>query len=204
MIKLQDFAKQQGVTDRAIQKHLVKYAEELEGLYQRKGPNGTWLTDEACDILRSKMKQAPVAIFEEDPRVKRLEDEKADLQKQLNEANANFQKYVADTAATLAEAKSQLLLVERASSLEADNVRLSAENEAQRVKVAETEKKASEDVQKAQNELVEAYGNFEKEMDLVKKAHEKELQEKDEKIQELEDLTLIDYLKAKFRKKKGK
>ena len=64
MIKLQDFARQQGVTDRAIQKHLKNYAEELEGLYERKGPNGTWLTDEACEILRSKMKQQPITVME--------------------------------------------------------------------------------------------------------------------------------------------
>ena len=62
MIKLQDFAKECGVTDRAIQKHLVKYADELNGLYERKGPNGTWLSDAACDILRSKMKQQPIVV----------------------------------------------------------------------------------------------------------------------------------------------
>ena len=62
MIKLQDFARECGVTDRAIQKHLKTYAAELEGLYQRKGPNGTWLTEEACQILRSKMKQLPITL----------------------------------------------------------------------------------------------------------------------------------------------
>lgn len=62
MIKLQDFARECGVTDRAIQKHLKTYADELEGLYQRKGPNGTWLTEEACEILRSKMRQNPIVI----------------------------------------------------------------------------------------------------------------------------------------------
>lgn len=86
MIKLQDFAKQQGVTDRAIQKHLKTYAEELEGLYQRKGPNGTWLTDEACEILRSKMKQPPAPIiFEEDPRIPKLEARVDELEKLLSE-----------------------------------------------------------------------------------------------------------------------
>lgn len=64
MIKLQDFARECGVTDRAIQKHLKTYAEELEGLYQRKGPNGTWLSEEACRILRSKMKQLPPAVID--------------------------------------------------------------------------------------------------------------------------------------------
>lgn len=62
MIKLQDFARECGVTDRAIQKHLKTYAAELEGLYQRKGPNGTWLSDEACEILRSKLKKQPMVI----------------------------------------------------------------------------------------------------------------------------------------------
>ena len=38
---------------------------------------------------------------------------------------------------------------------------LEADNEAQRVKVAETEKKASEDVQRAQKELSEAKKQFE-------------------------------------------
>lgn len=85
MIKLQDFARQQGVTDRAIQKHLKTYADELEGLYERKGPNGTWLTDEACEILRSKMKQQPVVLFEEDPRIPKLEARVAELEKLLFE-----------------------------------------------------------------------------------------------------------------------
>ena len=187
MIKLQDFAKQQGVTDRAIQKHLKTYADELEGLYQRKGPNGTWLTDEACEILRGKMKQPPApVIFEEDPRVKELEAEKADLQRQLNEANLNFQKYAANTAAALAEATKQLQLAERASSLEAENADLRADNEAARVKVAEAE----ENAQKALQELTEAHESF-----------EKELEKREKRIQELENRNLWDYLTGLFRKK---
>lgn len=62
MIKLQDFARECGVTDRAIQKHLKTYAAELDGLYERKGQNGTWLSDEACQILRSKMKTQPIVV----------------------------------------------------------------------------------------------------------------------------------------------
>lgn len=83
MIKLQDFARQQGVTDRAIQKHLKTYAEELDGLFQRKGPNGTWLTEEACEILRSKMKQAPITIVEPDERVNELMARVKDLEERL-------------------------------------------------------------------------------------------------------------------------
>lgn len=83
MKKLQDFAREMGVTDRMIQKHLRTHAAELEGHYERKGPNGTWLDDEAQEIIRSKMRQTPVAIFEEDPRVKRQQAEIEDLREQL-------------------------------------------------------------------------------------------------------------------------
>ena len=99
MIKLQDFATQMGVTDRAVQKHMKKYAPELEGLYQRKGPNGTWLTDEACEILRSKMRQTPAAIIEPDSRVERLEArvrELEDLLLEKDRAVAIAQQHVQD------------------------------------------------------------------------------------------------------------
>lgn len=74
MIKLQDFARQQGVTDRAIQKHLKKYENELTGLFERKGPNGTWLTEEACEFLRSKMKRPPAEVYDssKDEEIERL------------------------------------------------------------------------------------------------------------------------------------
>lgn len=80
MIKLQDFARECGVTDRAIQKHLKTYAEELEGLYQRKGPNGTWLTEEACEIIRGKMHQQPMVVG--DPEIYRMNE---DLRQRVNE-----------------------------------------------------------------------------------------------------------------------
>lgn len=85
MIKLQDFATQQGVTDRQIQRLLKKYEADLEGLFERKGPNGTWLSEEACDILRGKMRQAPVAIVEPDARVEQLETRVRELEAQLLE-----------------------------------------------------------------------------------------------------------------------
>lgn len=85
MVKLQDFAQSMGVTDRAIQKHIKKYAEELDGLIERKGPNGTWLTDEACELLRSKMKQQPLTIMDADPRAERLEERVRELENRLDE-----------------------------------------------------------------------------------------------------------------------
>lgn len=88
MIKLQDFARECGVTDRAIQKHLKTYASELEGLYERKGSNGTWLSDEACQILRSKMKQQPIVVGDGELArlAAELEQENKSLQAELKEA----------------------------------------------------------------------------------------------------------------------
>ena len=62
MLKLQDFAAECGISDRQVQRLLKKYAEDLEGHYERKGNQGTWLDDEAQEYLRSKMKQQPVVV----------------------------------------------------------------------------------------------------------------------------------------------
>lgn len=62
MIKLQDFARECGVTDRAIQKHLKKHEQELAGHFQRMGPNGTWIDDDAQEFIRNLMVKKSVAV----------------------------------------------------------------------------------------------------------------------------------------------
>lgn len=149
MIKLQDFATQQGVTDRQVQRLLKKYENELEGLYERKGPNGTWLNDEACEILRSKMKQAPIIIAEN---TAVMEDFRKKNEK-LHEA--------------LEIAKDRIIeLQEQNHQLELENAKialLEADNEAQKVKAAEADKNA----QKLSDELSEARKKFEDEKHLL-------------------------------------
>ena len=191
MIKLQDFARQQGVTDRAIQKHLKTYAEELDGLFQRKGPNGTWLTEEACEILRSKMKQAPAAVFEPDPRV-------GQLQQELMEARADFRDLLRQMEQ---KDKTMTLLVEQNEQYRlqvASVARLEADNDAAREKAAEADKRAQE----AQKELVDA-----------QKAYETDLAKKDKQIKALEQYATelqqyhaaeAAYQKRWFKKKKDK
>lgn len=126
MIKLQDFARQQGVTDRAIQKHLKTYAEELDGLFQRKGPNGTWLTEEACEILRSKMKQAPVTIVEPDERIGELMARVKDLEQRLDE-------------------KDKMLTLSQGTAQAAQEQVLRLQEDLGNVKLLEGQKKAVED-----------------------------------------------------------
>ena len=116
MTKLQDFAAQQNVTERQIYRLLQKYADELQGLYERRGQNGTWLTDEACEILHSKMRQQPVIVSDgslarqaEELKSKNLEllEELHTVQADMIELQKQNTKLIAETA--------------RISLLEADN-----------------------------------------------------------------------------------
>ncbi len=109
MIKLSDFARQQGVTDRQVQRLINKYATELEGHFERRGQNGTWLSDSACELLRSKMKSKPVAVFEVDPRVIELQAENNKLHEKLSEV------YEKLTEAKESQMHLQLQLAEKAA-----------------------------------------------------------------------------------------
>lgn len=80
MIKLQDFAKEQGVTDRAIQKHLKKHEKELEGHFERQGPNGTWLDDYACEFIRTRMIKQQI-VLGDDYYLRELESARAEIDK---------------------------------------------------------------------------------------------------------------------------
>ena len=140
MIKLQDFARQHNVTDRAIQKHLKKYEAELEGHFERRGPNGTWIDDVGCAILRSKMKQQQVAVFEEDPRLEEYAERVRELEKMLTLAQQQTQAAQAQVA-QLQEASAKVAL------LEADNeaARVARAEAEERANVAERERKNSEE-----------------------------------------------------------
>lgn len=91
MIKLSDFARAQGVTNRAVQLALKRHEADLEGHFERKGQNGTWLDDYAEEYLRSRMLQKPVVVYDSSmspllEENQRLRAEKEDLQKALSVA----------------------------------------------------------------------------------------------------------------------
>ena len=164
MIKLQDFARQQGVTDRAVQKQLKKNEAELEGLFVRKGPNGTWLTEEACEILRGKMKIQPVTILEEDPRVKHLEERVRELEKQVSEKEKLLSVAQQQVQASQ-EQIAQLQAAEKTiARLEADKEVAKKERDdlqAQLERKDEIERSLAERAVKAENELSETKKQFE-------------------------------------------
>ena len=127
MIKLQDFANQCGVTDRAIQKHLKNHEKELEGHFSRRGPNGTWLDEYAQDYIRQFMKIAPIVIND-----KSLVDENADLKNTLEDLRRKYDEQTAaftklsewksDNAVLIAQAQAdQKLLAQANQNLQAAN-----------------------------------------------------------------------------------
>lgn len=153
MIKLQDFAKQMNVTDRAIQKHLKNYADEFEGLYKRKGPNGTWLSDEACELLRSKMRILPTTVAdaqvyreleEAKKKIELLQEEKA----QISVLNSALSEWKATNALKLANADQTKRLLD-STKAELDQERIDRAKE-QAVHEIELQK-AAEDLKKEQD-----------------------------------------------------
>lgn len=78
MIKLNDFARAQGVTDRQVQRLIKKYEKDLQEQFERRGQDGTWLSAEACDFLRGKMRSAPVQVYD-DAKDKKIEELEAEL-----------------------------------------------------------------------------------------------------------------------------
>lgn len=138
MIKLQDFARECGVTDRTIQKHLKNHEAELTGHYQRRGKNGTWLDEEAQDFIRGLMIQQPVVVgdmeqYRENQQLKAEKEELLEENRRLHEAMENLNKKLVAAlerevkqAKQLAEADAKQLLLQQAE-LEADTQRQRAE-----------------------------------------------------------------------------
>lgn len=138
MIKLQDFARECGVTDRTIQKHLKNHEAELTGHYQRRGKNGTWLDEEAQDFIRGLMIQQPVVVgdmeqYRENQQLKAEKEELLEENRRLHEAMENLNKKLVaalerevEQTGQLAEAAAKQLLLEQ-KELEADTQRKRAE-----------------------------------------------------------------------------
>jgi hypothetical protein len=78
-IKLTDFASQCGVTVRAIQKHLKNMENELEGHYERRGVNGTWVDEIAVNEIKKRMVTPPAPVISNNSILKENEELKKAL-----------------------------------------------------------------------------------------------------------------------------
>lgn len=85
MIKLQDFARENGVTDRNIQKHVKKYAAELDGHVIKKGPGGTWLDEYAQKFIKDHMMFNPIVVYDQPKEeLEKLKNDKIELLEEMN------------------------------------------------------------------------------------------------------------------------
>ena len=102
---LRDFATEHGITLRALQKHVKKHENELEGHIIRYGPpKGTYIDEYAQEYLSGLIVGHPVAVLDESlsqelervrieleaaqKRIIELQDEKADLLERAIKAEA--------------------------------------------------------------------------------------------------------------------
>ena len=101
MLKLSDFAVMNGVTPRGARKLLQTYEKDLEGHFERKGQNGTWIDETAQEFLRSKMIKNPVILYDE------AAFPLLDENKELKRENETLQEKLSQAFEKLSEAREQ-------------------------------------------------------------------------------------------------
>lgn len=151
VISLKDYAKQNNITYEAVRQQVVRYKDDLAEHIIRDGRQ-QFLDEEAVAFLDSKRQKNPVAIIQQDKdeQIEALRNDKEALLIKLASVQDELLQEKNKVQDLIDEQKGQIALLE-------------ADNEAQRVKVAEAEKNA----QKLSDELSEARKQFEDEMHLL-------------------------------------
>lgn len=118
MVKISDFAKQFGISDRHARRLVAENESDLSGHYEKRGSGGTWIDEVAAEILRGKLRnpQEYVQLTIDEADQAALQQQVIDLQARLLEAY----KAVADErdvrAGLLLELGKQQLLAARTES----------------------------------------------------------------------------------------
>lgn len=152
VVTLRDYAKNNNISYEAVRKQVVRYADELGDHIIRDGRQ-QFLDEEAVAFLDAKRQKNPVAIIQQD---------KDDTIRDLEREN----KALLIKIASLQEERDHLKDEKHALELETAKIALlEADNEQQRVKIAEAEQKAVEANSEAFNARVyaaelEAYLNL--------------------------------------------
>ena len=123
------FAEENGVTLRAVQAHMKKYAAELEGHIVRYGaPRGTYLDETAQEIIAAHLVKDPVAVMDT-----ALTEEVERLRAELDEARRQ----------TIALLEEKAALSERALKAETAQALAEATQEDQERRIQEAEERAA-------------------------------------------------------------
>lgn len=139
IIKLNEFADEQGVSVRTVQKKLTagRYQKQLEGEFLRTATDGTWLSAEAAEFLKSTFRTQAVGFVSDSTYERQISELKEELiaeKEKRYEDQQKFTDYMAQVTPLLQKASEQLALAEaseenkqRAEALEAQNGDLRAE-----------------------------------------------------------------------------
>ena len=122
-IKIGDFARECGVSDRAIYKHIQKHEAELEGHLDKQGSNGTWLDETAQTFIRGLMLRQPVTVIQDNEDYRLLREENLELRQQLGKATEQLLKLqdILTTQATeIAEGRTAQKLLEASESRQSE------------------------------------------------------------------------------------
>lgn len=148
-IKIGDFARECGVSDRAIYKHLQKHESELEGHLDKQGSNGTWLDEYAQNYVRGLMLRQPVTVIQDNEEFRMLREENIELRAQLQQSTTHIlklQEIVTGQAEQLAEGRAAQMLLEAAESRQSE---LEAKVERYRLDIDNTREEAKKAAQEA-------------------------------------------------------
>ena len=166
-IRLKDFARERGVSERAIQKHIQRHAKELGNHVERKGPNGTWLDIVACNMIKEWMIHRNEIIIADTNTVNENEEQKKEI-KELNDklyqANLLIQSLY-DANSKLMEEKArlegtQLLLVAAQDQIQTME-RREQDTQDKLVEMAREAERASQEKQIAQERALAAESKIE-------------------------------------------
>lgn len=214
MITLKDYAKETGVTYEAVRQRVKRYEKELEGHIHRQGRT-QYLDDVAVAFLNEHRLQEPTVLYTkgagEDYRqtkeqLAQLDEENRELLRELREVNGKLrvlQQFKLEAEATwrrIEESKEEQERRERELNEREERMALEISEAAQ--KAAEDARRAAEEEKAA--EVARIQQEADKQLVAAEKAHQKvkeQLGEKDRRIQELENRTLVDYLKGLFLQK---
>lgn len=215
MLKIGEFAARFGISDRHARRLFAQTEADIVGHFEKRGAAGTFIDDVAVEILRNKLTN-PVEILpaEAFDSTDDLRAEITELRKQLmlKDEQLNLKnERLAELALKVADASSMPALLEAArtekqalqeknddllaqnGSLSAQTASLSIENE-RLMEMLERAEKRAEDV-------FSAYNDANKEFKIEETRMQNVIDSQSRIIADLENRTLIDYVKSLFARK---
>lgn len=140
IIKLNEFADEQGVSVRTVQKKLTagRYQQQLEGEFLRTATDGTWLSAEAAEFLKGTFRTQAVGFVSDSTYERQIAELKEALyteKEKRYEDQQKFTDYVAQVTPLLQKASEQLALAEASEQNKKQAEQMQTENDNLRAEI---------------------------------------------------------------------